>query len=58
MGNGAMAKGPQATAPILDSTETEGPRLSRLGLCLIGEPRQQLLDLTRIAAPTDPLVVR
>jgi hypothetical protein len=23
MGNGAMAKGPQATAPILDSTEAE-----------------------------------
>jgi hypothetical protein len=27
MGNGAMAKGPQATAPILDSTEPDIPLL-------------------------------
>src|SRR5258706_1980529 len=34
------------------------PRLSRLGLCLIGEPRQQLLNLTRIVAQADPLAVQ
>ena len=30
MGNGAMAKGPQATAPILDSTIAVPRRMSRL----------------------------
>jgi hypothetical protein len=34
------------------------PRLSRLGLCLIGEPRQQLLNLTRIVAQAAPLAVQ
>jgi molybdopterin/thiamine biosynthesis adenylyltransferase len=29
MGNGAMAKGPQATAPILDSTISEVSDLQR-----------------------------
>ena len=33
MGNGAMAKGPQATAPILDSTTTD---ISARSLSMIG----------------------
>jgi hypothetical protein len=37
---------------------TGSPRLSRLGLCQIGELRQQLLNLTRIVAQAAPLAVQ
>ena len=46
------------TAPKSEFGPKRRSRLSRVGLCLIGEPRQQLLHLTRIVAQAAPLAVR
>jgi hypothetical protein len=46
------------TARLPLMTRNGSPGLSRLGHCPIGEPRQQLLNLTRIVAQANPLAVQ
>jgi hypothetical protein len=44
MGNGVMAKGPQATAPILDSTTADGALIHSSGL---NELSSQIVEIFR-----------